>query len=91
MLRVVEKLFREYPTQESLLSLKGEKERQKEWKNSMEKDKLRHVGRKLFSIINAIQYLVDKHGGAVPKSRSELRTLPGVGLSRLECYDGVCT
>ena len=79
MLRVVEKLFREYPTQESLLSLKGEKERQKELKNSMEKDKLRHVGRKLFSIINATQYLVDKHGGAVPKSRSELMTLPGVG------------
>ena len=79
MLRVVDKLFLEYPTQESLLSLKGEKERQKELKNSMEKDKLRHVGRKLFSIINATQYLVDKHDGAVPKSRSELMTLPGVG------------
>lgn len=79
MLRVTDKLFKEYPTQEALLSLKGEKEKQKALKDSMEKDKLRHVGRKLFSIINATSYLIEKHEGRVPKSRSELMTLPGVG------------
>lgn len=79
MLKVTDKLFKEYPTPAALLSLKGEKEKQKALKDSMEKDKLRHVGRKLFSILNATDYLVKKHAGRVPASRSELMTLPGVG------------
>ena len=79
MLKVTDKLFSRFPTPTSLLSLKGEKEEQKALKDSMEKDKLRHVGRKLFSIINATDYLLENHEGRVPKSRSELMTLPGVG------------
>lgn len=79
MLNVVEKLFKTYPTPSDLLKLKGDKETQKMLKNDMEKDKLRHVGRKLFSIINATDYLLREHDGEVPKSRSKLQSLPGVG------------
>ena len=79
MLKVTDKLFRDYPDQKALLSLRGQKDKQKALKDSMEKDKLRHVGRKLFSIINATAYLEEHHDGKVPKSRSELMTLPGVG------------
>jgi endonuclease-3 len=79
MLKVTDKLFKRYPDQASLLGLWGEKEEQKALKNDMEKDKLRHVGRKMFSILNATKYLVEQHDGKVPASREELMTLPGVG------------
>ena len=79
MLKVVEKLFKTYPTPGDLLKLKGDRETQKALKDDMEKDKLRHVGRKLFSIINATDYLLREHDGEVPNSRSKLQSLPGVG------------
>ncbi len=79
MLNVTDKLFKRYPDQASLLGLWGKKDEQKALKDEMEKDKLRHVGRKVFSILNATKYLVENHNGQVPNDRGELMKLPGVG------------
>ena len=79
MLKVTSKLFEAYPTPALLLTLMGDKDKKKEWMDWMEKCELRHVGKKLYYILNATKVLMDKHDGKVPASREELQIIPGVG------------
>jgi endonuclease-3 len=79
MLAVTSKLFKAFPDQEALLSLEEDKELQSSWKKTMDKHDLRHSARKLKCIIEATRTIQDKYKGKVPKSRSALQSMKGVG------------
>lgn len=79
MLKVVGQLFRVYETPEQLDELRTDKEAQSAWKDWMESRDLRHVGKKMYFMLNANRAIMDEHNGEVPDDRDKLMELPGVG------------
>ena len=79
MLRVTDRLFTEFPNQDSLLALYSNPGRREYWKNYMMKEDLKHAKRKMRNILYATKIIKEEHGGKVPNSREALRRIPGVG------------
>ena len=79
MLKVTDTLFTVYPTPRKLLEIQGDKETQQAWKDWMEGCKLRHVGKKMYFILNATKVVMERFGGEIPKTKEELESMPGVG------------
>lgn len=79
MLSVTDWLFKEFSTPDALLALTKDREAQRELKLRMDKDKLRHAGRKIMSILKATRFVQEECGGEVPNDREALRSVPGVG------------
>lgn len=79
MLKVTDRLFAEYPTPEDLHMWWSDKETQKEWKDWMEKNDLRHAGKKVGYILRANKNLIENYDGEVPNNREELQAMAGIG------------
>jgi len=79
MLRVTDRLFEEYPTPEALESWNNDIDLQKEWKAWMEKNDLRHAGKKIAYILKANKTIMVNHNGNIPNDRDELQKMAGVG------------
>ena len=79
MLRVTDRLFKEFPDQDSLLSLYDNPGRREFWKDYMIQEDLKHAKRKMGNILYATKIIKEKHQGEVPCSREALRAIPGVG------------
>lgn len=80
MLAVTDGLFKVYQNPEALAQLEGDKEKQKAWKDWMDKkQKLRHAGKKMAFILRANRRLLDDYGGEVPNDRDALQSMNGVG------------
>ncbi len=80
MLAVTDGLFKVYQTPEDLAKLEGDKEKQKAWKDWMEKkQKLRHAGKKMAFILRANRKILKEHDGEVPNDRDALQSMNGVG------------
>jgi len=79
MLRVTDRLFKEFPDQDSLLSLYENPGRREYWKNYMIQEDLKHAKRKMGNILYATKIIKEEHGGEIPTSREALRRIPGVG------------
>ena len=79
MLYITDRLFKEFPNQESLLSLYKNPETREKWTLLMEKEKLRHSRRKMRHILYATKLIAEQHDGKIPTDRADLRKIPGVG------------
>lgn len=79
MLAVTDKLFTVYQTPEALAALEGDKTTQKAWMDWMEKNDMRHAGKKISYIIRANKNLLENYDGEVPDNRDALQAMNGVG------------
>ena len=79
MLAVTDKFFQVYPDPAPLVALGPDRETQSAWIKWMEKNDLRHAGKKMFFIIQATKTLLEKFAGEIPRSREPLEAMRGVG------------
>ena len=79
MLAVTDKLFKVYRDADELAALEGDKVTQKAWMDWMEKQKLRHTGKKMAFILRANRKLIDEYDGEIPNDRGALEEMNGVG------------
>ena len=79
MLFITDKLFKVYPTPESLDAIHDDKETKKAWMEWMEKYDMRHAGRKMAWILKANRNLIENYDGDIPNDRDQLQQMTGVG------------
>ena len=79
MLKVTDKLFLVYKDPKSLATLEDDKTTQKAWLQWMEKNDMRHAGKKMNFILKANRNLIDNYNEEVPNDRDELQAMSGVG------------
>jgi len=79
MLAVTEKLFKVYPNPAALDKLTEDNETKSAWIGWMNRNDLRHAGKKMVFMLRANKNLIENYDSEIPEEREPLQKMNGVG------------